>query len=125
MIIESIVPEGSTVNPKTKLETEHKTMEVFSKKTEYMPIVSSKMGSGKGQELDAGFLQEVLVTLEENLKSSGVGFKFEVNTETRRTKVTVTDRETGETIREIPPEQVLNLMEKIDEMVGILFDEKA
>jgi len=34
-------------------------------------------------------------------------------------------KEAEELIREIPPDQVLNLMAKIDEMMGILYDEKA
>jgi uncharacterized FlaG/YvyC family protein len=39
--------------------------------------------------------------------------------------VTVLDKETGEMICEIPPQQVLELMSTIDEMMDILFDHRA
>lgn len=54
-----------------------------------------------------------------------VGLRFSVHETTGRTIIRVVDKETEELIREIPPEQVLNLMAKIGEMMGILYDEKA
>jgi len=39
--------------------------------------------------------------------------------------MTVVDKETGEMIREVPPQQVLDLMAKIEELMGILFDHWA
>jgi flagellar protein FlaG len=45
--------------------------------------------------------------------------------ETGRTMVNVKEQETGKLIRQIPPEQLLDLAAKIDEMIGILFDKKV
>jgi uncharacterized FlaG/YvyC family protein len=70
-------------------------------------------------------LRDVLEATQNHLDISGVGLNFSVHEATGLIKVEVTDKETGDLIREIPPEQVLNLMAKIDEMMGILFDEKA
>jgi flagellar protein FlaG len=39
--------------------------------------------------------------------------------------VTVLDKETGDIIREVPPQQVLDMVAKLDEMMGILFEQKA
>jgi flagellar protein FlaG len=39
--------------------------------------------------------------------------------------VTVLDKDTGDMIREVPPDEVLDLMAKIDEMMGVVFDQKA
>jgi len=39
--------------------------------------------------------------------------------------VTVTDKDTGEVIREIPPEEIVKFAEKFDEMVGMIFDQKG
>jgi len=39
--------------------------------------------------------------------------------------VTVTDESTGEVIREIPPSEVLDLAARLEEMVGLLFDQKG
>ena len=54
-----------------------------------------------------------------------MGLDFTVHGDTGRIQVSVTDNESGEVIREIPPEEILNLMAKLDEMMGILYDEKA
>jgi flagellar protein FlaG len=54
-----------------------------------------------------------------------VGLRFSVHETTGRTIIRVVDKQTEELIREIPPEQVLNLMAKIDEMMGILYDKRA
>ena len=77
------------------------------------------------QKNDVGFLREVLEVAQSYFQISDVSLDFSVHGGTGRIKVSVTDKNTGELIREIPPEQVLNLMAKLDEMMGILFDQKA
>ncbi len=74
---------------------------------------------------DVEFLQEVLAVAQNHLQVSNVGLDFTVHDDTGRIQVSVTDKETGDVIREIPSDQVLNLMAKLDEMLGILYDEKA
>jgi len=54
-----------------------------------------------------------------------VGLHFSVHETTGRTVVRVVDKETEKLIREIPPEEFLNLAAKLEEMVGIIFDEKV
>ncbi len=54
-----------------------------------------------------------------------VSLQFSMHEATGRTMVNVTEQETGELIRQIPPEQVLDLAAKIDDMIGILFDKKV
>ena len=70
-------------------------------------------------------LQEVLEVAQEHFHVQNIGLKFAVHEQTGRVKVTVLDSETGEMIREVPPQQVLDLMAKIDEMMGILFSYRA
>ncbi len=54
-----------------------------------------------------------------------VGLQFSVHETTGRTMVKVVDKETGKLIRQIPPEEFLNLIDKLNEMIGILFDKKV
>ena len=58
-------------------------------------------------------------------KMRNVGLQFSVHEATGRTMVKVVDKETEKLIREIPPEDLLNLVNKLDEMIGILFDKKV
>ena len=82
-------------------------------------------GSSRDDSQGVEFLKEVLEVAQNHFQVSNVGLAFSVHGGTGRIKVSVTDKETGELIREIPQEQILNLMAKLDEMMGILFDAKA
>ncbi|MBW1739575.1 MAG: flagellar protein FlaG [Deltaproteobacteria bacterium] len=74
---------------------------------------------------DAEFLQDMLEVAQKHFNVQNIGLEFAVDGGTGRIKVTVLDKETGEIVREVPPQQVLDLMAKIDEMMGILFDHRA
>lgn len=51
--------------------------------------------------------------------------EFSVHEATNRIMVRVWDRQTDEIIREIPPEQFLDLVAKLQELVGLLVDKRA
>ncbi len=61
-----------------------------------------------------------------NKKLSGVmaEFEFSIHEKTKQISVKVLNKETKEVIREIPPEQVLDLVAHLWEMAGIIADEK-
>lgn len=52
-----------------------------------------------------------------------VDLRFSIHKASGQTVVTVTDAKTGEVIREIPPPELLNLAARLDEMIGLLFDQ--
>lgn len=74
---------------------------------------------------DAEFLRDVLELAQQHFQIRDVGLKFEVREQSGRIKVTVFDKKTDEVIREIPPQQVLDLLRKIEGMIGLLFDQNA
>jgi flagellar protein FlaG len=82
-------------------------------------------GTSRDDREDVEFLKDVLEVAQNHFQVSNVGLAFSVHGETGKIKVSVTDKETGDLIREIPQEQILNLMAKLDEMMGIIFDAKA
>jgi flagellar protein FlaG len=82
-------------------------------------------GASGGNKEDVRLLKEVLEVARNHFQILDVGLDFSVHGGTGRIKVSVTDKQTGDVIREIPPEGVLNLMAKLEEMMGILFDQKA
>ncbi|HKL26007.1 MAG TPA: flagellar protein FlaG [Desulfuromonadales bacterium] len=51
--------------------------------------------------------------------------RFEARDETGELQVRVVDQESGEVIREIPPEKLLGIAEKLDEFRGMLVDKKV
>ncbi|HOO32849.1 MAG TPA: flagellar protein FlaG [Thermotogota bacterium] len=51
--------------------------------------------------------------------------RIEFDKEADMKVVKIVDRDNGEIIKEIPPESMVELSKKINEMIGILFDEMA
>ena len=75
---------------------------------------------------DLAEMAEIAVDVQANLKTMhDVALNFSVHASSGRMIVTVADEETGEIIREIPSGEFLNLSVKLDEMFGILFDQKG
>ncbi len=50
--------------------------------------------------------------------------EFSIHEETGRTVVKIVDQDTGKVIKQLPPEELLDLAAKLEEMSGVLFDKK-
>ena len=61
-------------------------------------------GEKEEKKPDAKFLQDVLGLAQEHFHIRNIGLEFSVHEQTGRIKVTVLDKETGEMIREVPPQ---------------------
>ncbi len=93
------------------------------------PMESPSKGVQVGEEdgkRDSKLSNEVLQAFKQDFSLiNNVELKFNRDKETGQTYIKIVDKDTGKTLREIPPEEVRKLAEKLDEMVGILFDKKA
>ena len=70
--------------------------------------------------------EEMLSELEQDIETiHSIGLKFSKHDESGRTMIKVMDKQNEELIREIPSEEVLNLAAKIEEMIGLIFDQKV
>lgn len=54
-----------------------------------------------------------------------VGLQFSVHEDTGQTVVRVVDKDSGKLIRQIPPQELLDLAAKLEDMMGILFDKQV
>ena len=85
-----------------------------------------KEGVRAGKGTDLSHLAEAVAYVQNNLKMiSNVDLQFSVHEASGEIMVTVRNEDTGKVIREIPPSETLNLAAKIDEMIGIIFDQKG
>lgn len=75
-------------------------------------------------EVKAPDLSGVVQNLNQYLKSSQRDLMFRVDEGSGRLIITVLNPETGEIVRQIPPEEVLSLARNLRE-AGILFDTRA
>jgi len=77
-----------------------------------------------GQDpITASDLIEPIQRINESMRPRGL--EFELSETTSRVITRVIDRESGEIIREIPPEEVLKIAERLEEMQGQIISLEA
>lgn len=72
-----------------------------------------------------GRLERIAEAMDGYMRSMQRNLKIQVHQATGNLMVKVISKEDGRTIREIPPEELLNLAAKMEEMMGVLFDENV
>ena len=78
------------------------------------------------QTLSLVELSELATDVQRNVNIiHNVDFQFSVHKASGKMMVTVVDESTGKVVREIPSQELLDLSAKIDEMVGMIFDQKG
>jgi flagellar protein FlaG len=77
-------------------------------------------------DVSSDALREIAEDLQSGLNMiHNVDLQFSVHEASGRIMVTVKEASTGQVIREIPPREILNLAAKLDEMIGLIFDERG
>jgi flagellar protein FlaG len=69
-------------------------------------------------------LRDISTSLNEDKVIRSKNLKFSVDEITNRFLVTVSDKETGEIIKQIPPEVILKVAHNLEALKGLLFDDK-
>ncbi len=70
-------------------------------------------------------IEGVVDAVQEFLDRLNVRLVFSIHKETGEVVVKVVDPKTNKVIRQIPPEELLKLQEKLDELLGLLFEARA
>ena len=70
-------------------------------------------------------LEDALNEVQARMDQMGTNLQFTMDKVAEDIVVKVTDKESGDLIRQIPSEDVDKLRKKLEELSGLLFDEKA
>lgn len=85
--------------------------------------------SSKKQEQDSVDLSKTMEFLRKTFEKLSRFFKteaqFTIERELNMIIIKIKDRETGEIVRQIPPEVAVKIAKNLQELIGILFDEKV
>jgi flagellar protein FlaG len=76
------------------------------------------------KEISEEKLKKAIMQMNESIRIFDKRIHFDVHKDSGRIFVQVIDVENDKVIREIPPEEMLEISAKIHEMVGLLIDEK-
>ncbi|MBO8173155.1 MAG: flagellar protein FlaG [Bacillaceae bacterium] len=85
---------------------------------------SGEENKDKNQLLNEEQLQAKLDKINHTVALYNKQLKFEFHKDANQLMVKVINKETHEVIRELPPEEILDLEARIRNMIGILIDEK-
>jgi len=79
---------------------------------------------GRVQSIDKKKLAEITDQLNQITKIFKHNIEFFIDDKLNKVVVKIINSVTGEVVRQIPPEKMLNLMRSIDQMLGLILDEK-
>jgi flagellar protein FlaG len=80
----------------------------------------------QGESVQISDMQVIKMIEKANKALTGrtTTFEFSIHKQTKQILVKVLDKDTGETIREIPPEKTLDMVANMWELAGLLVDER-
>lgn len=120
---ETWVKRHQDIKPTPRVKPVNKTeATVFRKEDDEERQEKKREGLTK---LDLGALKEVAEKTQAFLDDLNIRLDFQVYEETGDMIVRIFNRETEELLREIPPEDLLEINGRIADLRGILFDKKA
>ena len=87
--------------------------------------LKGKRQGGRERELSREELELEVDEIQKRFDTMGTRLGFAINDEPDAVVVKVTDRKTGELLRQIPSEEVLALRAKLEDIAGLLFDKQV
>lgn len=85
----------------------------------------SRQGDTFKVQLDPGKAKEMAEDVQQYLEDLNIQLSFKVHDKTGELVVQVLNRDTGDVVRQIPPENLIKLREKLEELRGVLFNGKV
>lgn len=94
------------------------------------PAISTDMQEPSNSESQSdqngrGGIKDLVSQVQSYLDDLDFNLNFKVDDDTKDLIVQVVRSDTGELIRQIPPEELRNLRQKLEELRGVLFDGKV
>ncbi len=96
------------VTPAVQVSTESKTSPV----------------EGKDEENASRKMKDAIDKVNKKIVPNKTRCEFSYHEETKRVSIKVIDQNTDEVIKEIPPEETLDMLSKVWELAGLLVDER-
>lgn len=120
--------EIKPVNAAKSEETESRQSNVQTASLKQVSTMKdAKLAEIQGENITFGEEQMIKAIEKANkaLQGASTSFEFSIHEKTKEIMVKVLNKETGEIIREIPPEKTLDMIAKMWELAGLMIDKKA
>lgn len=116
---------GSIIDVGREVTLPERPVSDRNKKVQKEEAIPQEKPKEKEEELKREDVDEVLKFLNESSALFNLSLRFQVHDQTSKIVVSVTNADTEEVIRQIPTQEVLDLAERLNDLVGVLFNETA
>jgi flagellar protein FlaG len=124
MIIHTATNSSATLVPTTGAQLPSARVITPSPNRAPEPIPVGPIPPNLAEKMTKAF-QNVVDELNQQMKSTNRNLWFEMDTTINTTVVAVTDKNTGELVRQIPAEAVLRVAHSIENLKGVLYNAQA
>ena len=90
-----------------------------------LTVSPEKVTGEKHKEIDKKLLEKIVDKLSQQFRSKNTSLNFSIDDATKSLVVKVIDSDSEKVIRQIPPEEVLAIRARIQELLGAIFDKEA
>ena len=120
-------PNGTATGPKPEAASAAEGIAAVKRASEQVVRVSDSLASQKtraSEEIQAvqAKLDEIVSHLNVKMEVRDKSLNFSVDEVSNRVMVTVTDKVSGEVVRQVPSEAILKVAHNIEALKGVLFD---
>ena len=126
-VIATRAPSGTATGPKPEAVSAAEGIAAVKRASEQVATVSDSLASQKNrasEEIQAvqAKLDEIVSHLNVKMEVRNKSLNFSVDEVSNRVMVTVTDKVSGEVVRQVPSEAILKVAHNIEALKGVLFD---
>ena len=126
-VIATRAPSGTATGPKPEAVSAAEGIAAVKRASEQAVRVSDSVASQKtraSEEIQAvqAKLDEIVSHLNVKMEVRDKSLNFSVDEVSNRVMVTVTDKVSGEVVRQVPSEAILKVAHNIEALKGVLFD---
>lgn len=77
------------------------------------------------EQLSTQEVQNTVAAFNEVFKQANVSVRYRFDQSTHDLVITLVDRDTDEVLRQVPPDQILKMRQRLEEVMGLIFDGTA
>ncbi len=131
-MMNTAVYNDTMVRPDVKPKVEPQMTQQTNGNVQPVPVTLGKGTGAEGQmqeqaeseENTSRRIKSAVDHANQTMRHAKTKCEFSYHEETKRVSIKVIDEETEEVIREIPPEETLEMLSKMWELAGLMVDEK-
>lgn len=94
--------------------------------TKLSPVeTKAAIAAAQGEPVSLEQLNAVVAFISETVGQRSIGTEISVDEDLGRVVIQINDKETGELVRQIPGEAFLEIAKRMEDLKGLLYDDKA